>query len=383
MENENNKEEENVNRYSERYEKGVTELLEEKELKTKWHKEILENLSMQEHFKNFHPASIDTFISFYLSEKYFAYKYADSYERRVEEKRSRWIDEAHEHLKIIQNKKLFDLQCLWRAEQIELKEVRISYDFMAWREDILNCPFLEPITKGDIEMYQDFLLTADIDFRSISDQHDLQNYDEFKENYVGGDDEGELLPDWYEFHNLRTGNSALLLLPDTRGEKEEFYADIFRKDRDKDKPPYEPSAFDTRPFLMTYDKEKMNFFVSTFEDEETQKKYANYAEINKKNEYEDHYEVNELIMYMDEEDEYIPIEAHYNYREALYKAYNTFKLKKLAEHMSLAHEQYLFNQKMGFTIENEHTFYHGLSENHLEMILKGRELNGEPRDLNF
>ena len=382
MEEKSNPEDENVNRHSERYEKSVTELFEEKELKIKWHKEILDNPSMQEHFKNYHPASIDSFISSYLSDKYFAYKYADTYEQRVEEKRSRWIDEAHDHLKIIQNKKLFDLQCLWRAEQIQLEGVQICYDFMAWREDILNCPFLEPITKDDIQMYQEFLLTADIDYSVISEEHELQEYEEIKENYLGNEEDGIPLPDWYDFHNLRTGNTALLLLPDIRGKKEDFYTEIFRKDRDKDKPPYDPSAMDTRPFLWGHDVEKVTFFVTTFEDQETQKKYANYSEISKRNQGDD-FELDELLMNMQEEEEYIPIEAHYDYREAIYKAYNTFKLKKLAEHMPLAHEQYLFNQKMGFTVEAEDTFYQGLRDQYMEMILKGRELNGENRDLEF
>ena len=80
MEDNINNEDENIKTHSNRFEKSVTELFKEKELKIKWHKEILENASMQEHFKNFHPASIDSFISFYLIEKYFAYKYADSYD---------------------------------------------------------------------------------------------------------------------------------------------------------------------------------------------------------------------------------------------------------------------------------------------------------------
>lgn len=379
MENNNNHDDEN--RYNTRYEKGVTELLEEKELKTKWHKEILENESMQEYFKGFQPTTVDTFIMFYLTEKYLAYKYADSNEKRVEAKRSRWIDEAHEHLGIIQQKKLFDLQCLWRAEQVTLEGVRICADFDVWSNDILNCPFLEPVTKSDIRMYQDFLLTTDADFRAISDKYDLQEYEEFKLNYKDHED-GLQLPEWYEYHNMRTGNSALLLLPNTRGEKEAFYSGIYWKNQEKDQPEREPYVPDDRPYLSISNLEKVMFFVNTFEDAETQKKYANYKEIYKKEEDLD-FDVSELIMFMDEEEEYIPIEAHYDYRIALYKAYNTFKLKKLAEHMPLAHEQYLFNQKMGFTIENEDNFYGDLRDKYLERILDGRELNGEPRDLDF
>ena len=66
--NENNNE---IKRYEERFQSSVTELYNEKELKTKWHKEILENPSMQEYFKSFSSSSIESFISSYLIDKYF------------------------------------------------------------------------------------------------------------------------------------------------------------------------------------------------------------------------------------------------------------------------------------------------------------------------
>lgn len=382
MEDHTNDDDKNLNKYKDRYNKSVTELQEEKELKTKWHKEILENPSLQEYFKKFHPVSIDTFISFYLTEKYLAYKYADSYERLVEEKRSRWIDAAHVHLKIIQHKKLFDLQCLWRAEQITLEEVQITYDFLIWQDDILNCPFIAPISKADIEMYQDYLLTADIDYKLSSDLYDLQNYDEFKEDYTSDGDEGSALPDWYEYHNLRTGNTALMILPDIRGDKEAFYKNLYREERQKSMPPSAPYVPENRPFLSTDDLQNMTFFVNTFENEETRKKYANYSEINKKNKSGDS-RFNELLLKMELEDEHIPIEAHYDFKQALYTAYNKFNLKNIAAHLPLAHEQYLFNRKMGFTIASEDDFYKGLRDGVREMILNGREINGEPRDFNF
>lgn len=382
MDNNINDDDKNLNKYDDRYNKSVTELKEEKELKTKWHKEILENPSIQEYFTGFHPSSIDTFISCYLMEKYLAYKYADSYERRVEQKRSRWIDAAHVHLKIIQHKKLFDLQCLWRAEQITLEGVQITYDFHIWQDDILNCPFIEPITKADIELYQQYLLTADIDYNRINDLDELQNYEEFTAYYTGDESEGLSLPDWYEFHNLRTGNAALMILPDIRGDKEQVYRKLDYEECQKDMPPSAPYVPDSRPFLTAYDLEKMTFFVNTFENEETRKKYANYSELHKKHK-DDDFALDELIMEMEEEDEYIPIEAHYDFKQALSIAYNKFNLKNIAAHLPLAHEQYLFNRKMGFTIASENDFYKELRDDLREMILNGRELNGEPRDFNF
>lgn len=367
---------------NEYYEKNVTELFEEKELKIKWHKEILENDSMQEYFKNFNPHSIDTFISFYLAEKYLAYKYADSYQRRADTKRSRWIDAAEKHLKIIQHKKMFDAQCLWRAEQIQLEGVAISFDFRCWIKDILNCPFIEAVTEDDIRMYQDYLATTDFDYRDDDDFHDMQNYDRFRENYHGDEDEGTPLPDWYDYHNLRTGNSSLLLLPDIRGEKEDFYIELFRDDACKDAPPPAPYVPDTRGILMTSDIEKMTFFVKTFEDEETRVKYGNYLAVNKKQEDTD-FDLGDLLYDLKNEEEVFPIAAHHDYREALFKAYNSFYAKKLAEYLPIAHQQYLFNRQMGLITKAPDNFYLGLRGKYLNMILDGRALNGEPRNLDF
>ena len=378
--NENNNE---IKRYEERFQSSVTELYNEKELKTKWHKEILENPSMQEYFKSFSSSSIESFISSYLIDKYFAYSNADSYQQRAEKKRSRWIDEAEDHLKIILNKKLFDYQCLWRAEKVTNEYIRITNDFLVWQEKIFSCPFIEPLTQEDIKMYQDFLLQTVEDYDNIAEQYELQNYDDFKINYQGNEEDGLQLPDWYEFHNLRTGNSSLLLLPDIRGEKELFYARLFVKDRDKDLPPYIPNPDLNKPHLSAYDKENLLFFVNTYEDEETRIKFANYFEVFKKHTLDRDYDLNELIMYMEEEEEIIPIEAHYDYRTALYIAYNKFKLNKLAEHLPYAYEHYLFNKKMGIPFEEGDNFYEDLSNNCLKMILDGRALNGEPRDLNF
>ncbi|OYU79929.1 MAG: hypothetical protein CFE23_11785 [Flavobacterium sp. BFFFF1] len=374
----------NMGRYTERYEKGITELLEEKELKTKWHKEILENESIQEYFKDYNPHSIDTFILFYLTEKYLAYKYADSYERRVEEKRTRWIDAAYDHLKMIQHKKLFDLQCLWRAEQVQVEELEICHDFLLWKDNILDCPFLEPVTKDDIAMYQEYLLTADIDYRYITDFYDVQRYEEFRENYNGDEDDGMQLPDWYDFHNMRTGNGSLMILPDIRGEKEEFYKKLSRQEKVKNLPPSKPYVPERRPYLNPDSIEKVTFFVNTFEDEETRRKYANYLEINKNGFKDDEFDLDVLLMQMQEEDEYIPVEAHYDFREALFRGYNAFQLKNTAEHLPMAHQQYLFNRKMGLTTEEDREdVYKSIRERSLEMILDGRELNGEPRNLEF
>jgi len=229
MEENGNNEEEHLDKFTkERLEKNINDLLKEKELKIKWRKEINESSSIQAFFSGYHPSSVESFITSYLGIKYYAFKLEDYFNRKAEERRDRWINKAHEHLEIILQKKLFDLQCLWRAEQITLEGVEISYDFEEWSENIINCPFLETLTKEDIELYQSYLYQND-DYFGF-DKYVAQDYDQLKEEYTSSNDNQEcIMPEWYEFHNSRTGNGSLLLLPDTRGEKEDFYMDLWRK----------------------------------------------------------------------------------------------------------------------------------------------------------
>jgi len=82
----------------EKVEKGIIELVEEKELKIQWHKELAENKSAQTFFKNYNPHSIQSFIDSFIIQKYQVIRYADMYSRMAEEKRSGWINKAHKHL---------------------------------------------------------------------------------------------------------------------------------------------------------------------------------------------------------------------------------------------------------------------------------------------
>ena len=107
-----------------------------------------------------------------------------------------------------------------------------------------------------------------------------------------------------------------------------------------------------------------------------------YKEDNKAGRNQD-IEIDSLIYDMIEQEETIPIQAHYDFIEGLKKAYIKFRNGKIAEHLPLAHEQYLFNKQMGFEIERDRPTDTDVREIHLKQILDGREANGEPRDLNF
>jgi len=378
---ENQNDEEFLDEYTKaRVEKGIKDLLEEKELKMQWRRELAENESVQRFFTKYKPQSIESFVDSYITYKFIAHRYAELYSQKAEEKRGRWINKAHEHLKFIQQKKLFDLQCLWRAEQIQLEGIEICFDFEIWKQDIYNCLFLAPVNKDDVEQYQSFLLQNDEYYEF--EMYGCQDYDEIKEEYSGSDEICGAMPDWYEYHNLVTGNSSRLLLPDIRGEKELFYRSYTFKKNQEQLAQAESKVIDMRPSISWHEEKDADFFVKTFDDRETQIKFDNYIEDNKAGRNKD-IEIDSLIYDMIEQEETIPIEAHYDFVEGLKKAYVKFRNGKIAEHLPLAHEQYLFNKQMGFEIERDRPTDANVRELCLKQILDGREANGEPRDLNF
>ncbi len=98
-------EDENIDKYTQsKIEKGIQELLNEKEIKIKWRKELEQNEAVQNYFEGFKETSISTFIDHYLNQKYFWFQFGDMYKEIADEQRSQWIELAHDHLEIILQK---------------------------------------------------------------------------------------------------------------------------------------------------------------------------------------------------------------------------------------------------------------------------------------
>lgn len=366
--------------------KGIKKLLYEKELKIKWRRELEHNPSVVTYFKAFRGTAMEDFLNHYLDKKYLYHTYGDMYKKMSDDKRNQWINKAHEQLNIILQKQLFDKQCLWRAEQITLDGIDIAADFEVWSADIFNCPFLEPITWVDIEMYQAYLLTENLDLQDLGNEfYEWQDYSEFKSGYSSSENHDYLdLPEWYAFHNSRTGNSSLLLMQDLRGKKEEFYINLYFKDLQPQidaKDAEREKNRDNRPPLYSYEEDHIAYFINTFEDRDFQKKYRYYHEMTENH---DNNSFQEQIDFIIDNEESIPIASHYNLIEAVKIAYNSYNMKKIAEHLPFAYEQYVLTNKMGLSMKSKtENYQQQIKEIHVTQILKGRELNGEPRNLDF
>lgn len=74
------------------------------------------------------------------------------------------------------------------------------------------------------------------------------------------------MPDWYEFYDERMGTGALLLLPDIRGKKENYYIDLFWDWKNKRLKSSSPSSPPPPPETLFCNKENYTKFMDTFEN---------------------------------------------------------------------------------------------------------------------
>ena len=187
------------------------------EVKAQIENDLRTNPKYKSFFDNYHADSIESFIKHYGYKKAFWLEHGENFADLEERSLLHYSEKAFERLWDIQQKKLFNLQCQWRAGAITLPGIECTYDFYYWEHKIRECPFLTPVSNEEYELYRDYILTPD--FESSPLKIDWQNYDEIKEEYQNNDGIS-VTPEWYMFYDSRMGN-IMGQLPDVKGEKEE------------------------------------------------------------------------------------------------------------------------------------------------------------------
>lgn len=293
-----------------------------------------------------------------------------------------WIEKAEDHLKYIQQKQLFNKQCLWRAEQLAIPQIELCFEFDYWEQNILNCPFLEPISSDDLELYIDFLNQSDEQF-DFYFECDWQDYDEMiKEFRI--DNAYSVYPEWYEYYDMRRGTGALMQLQNIRGNKEKFYTDIQYQAH---KAEHEESTKEFERRMATnlnyYEDGFMDWYTTNYEDKETQKLYKAYEWYNRNN--GDEEEIEKCVRLLFSSNEPIAIETNANWITAIKNAANKYRNKKIAEALPHVYQQYLINIEIEipFATNKHDEMFKDLKTNYAKRIIEGRVLNGEPADLNF
>ena len=367
--------------------------------------DLLTNPRYAELFAPYHPEAVARFAANYASQKYLwqwrgpqaEFDQADALSRRSETAYSRLWD--------IQRKKLFDLQCRWRAGEITMPGLNCTYDFGAYDAHIENCPVLDAITPDELDLYCDFVRQApDFDDDVLDCYYnqptylprDWQDYsgmrlddEEFERDTPGPEREGVAPPAWYDFHNTRTGHGYLLRLPDLRGPLEQPYIQAYYAHRhtELDARPAPAPPADPRPtFLTTAQEEALEYaLLHQFETPKLRRQQAAYLRQQAREAADAQVEADFDYLKSLDPAETVPLAAAADWRAALRQAVAETKRQQLLAHLPQVYEAYLLRQEQGISHpEAEEPQWRNDSGKYMrESLLDGRELLGEPRDFNF
>lgn len=343
--------------------------------------DLKNNPRYKEFFSQYDQASVDSFIENYATKKASFITFGEMHRENEEKKFLRYLQEAEERLWEIQRKKLFNLQCEWRAELIKIPEIEVTFDFEYWETNIGNCPFITPISDEEFEMYMDYVLCDE--FNDFKLDYSWMGYQEVKD----ANRKGQQIPPWYEFYDNRMGTGSLMVLPDIRGEKEKRYLEVWRNSKIKmriRKVSSSLSAQVTKPAISVYNNSITEEFIKKYENSKILDFFYSYEkEIKKSND-----ELEQAIKILQDADEDVPIDSHYQWRDAIIIAARKYEQKKIAEACRQIYSKYLYRVNFGIAQE-----IHSPAENVSRIkdwiaqikseIVQGRKLLQEPADLNF
>lgn len=356
------------------------------------------NPRYDEFFAPYQPAVRESFVREYVTQKMFWVRFGNFYERHLTGRLTQFEEEAYLRLWDIQQKKLFDLQCQWRAELVQVPGVEVSCDFEDLACRIENCTVISPISEDELALYLRFIEQADYQ-EDIQDRgghrFGWQNYDDVQAAYADEDDEeaswlDEEVAPWYFYHNQHTGQDRLLQLPDIRGQKEKRYLDAWRADNratheaaQQTAPP--PPPADPRPSYVGYEESKAmrDEFARQFESAQVNRQREAYQAANPPSEYEDE-ELERMLDFLGDLEETVPIEAGPDWRKAVIQAAYALRKRKLLLNLPLAFRAYRQRLEWGITQPptSDDESYH-LSPMIRKGILTGRKLLGEPENFDF
>lgn len=365
------------------------ELLEK--LKAQFIEELKSSEKVKAHLAKFNDNSTKDFIEKYAQKKVDMINHQIHYFMLLNEKEQyevRYQKMAEKALEAILQKKLFNIQLKWAANSISIKKIETSYDFQYWEENIFNCPFIPLISQYDVDLMKQFLKQHDekaniaFDIRGWQDRHELMFIDE--------DGDYPNMPEWYGFYDSRMGTTGLLLLPNIREELEGKYLSIRRESMRKDSTASAQINFDDRPYLHIYGEDLIHFYKVA----ETDKHFIRLFEAVEYDHYKgenqpDKDEIEEAIELFSLADRPIHFDSRLNWSEAIITAAVKYENKKTAEMLDFVYDNYCMMKELGLThplserAEMNIKWAEDFQKRYRDMILDGRELNGEPRDFNF
>jgi hypothetical protein len=354
--------------------------------------DLKSNPVYQEFFNQFNPHSVESFIKNYARRKALYITRGQEYLNLQEQSDLKYKMMAEEALWAIQQKKLFNLQCQWRADQIRLKGVEHSTQFLSLAANIQHCPYISPVSRAELDLYIQFLKSGNA--RQVFGFDNWQDYEAFKteaeSGYIPGIDStnDEHMPAWYRFYDEHMGTAHLMDLQDYRGEKENRYRSIARqKQLDNIRRQESKKLNDSRPFISIFDVTLVESFVKKFEDKKTLK-YCRAVE-SFQLQMDEQIELEDAIETLRSAGTKVSIKANADWKEAVIDAARQWELSQIAEALPAVHQEYAFRMENGINFpqslvdKKREEYAFTLCEMAKQQILDGRKILGEPEDMKF
>jgi hypothetical protein len=329
--------------------------------------ELKNNPRVTDYLSGFEEGSVGRFLDSYAGTKKMLLQFGEHWRQRQLKSVNYFRTCAEDLYWLIAQKKLFNLQCLWRAEQITLP-VAITYEFQFWAKNLKTCPFLEDVTEAEMEAMIGYLEQAAYDYEEY-DPWDWQAYDEFKDEATGIG-AGDYYPAWYEAYDNYLGTQHLMALPDVKGEIEEKYLKAWRTSRQTQY----AAKVQAKPSIYSDDKTTEEF-IRKVEGYKILDYYRLYRSETNKMEFMEMVQY-ELDRFVEETDEvWIPAGK---FPDAIFQAGHLLKVSHIKSLLPEIHQNHLERKAMGISYEQEKA----LQEDELinatkERIKEGRRLLGE------
>jgi len=362
-----------------------------KELEKSFYAEVQNSENAKAYFEQFNARHIEYFMESYARKKVElakSYEYYNEILHEKEEYELNFHKRAENALHAILQKKLFNLQLLWRAGQKHIDGVDICYDFLFWEDHIASCPFIPPIEQSEKEVLKEYLLTANEFDEEIDSPMYIswQDYEEFMQK----DEHGLMqdMPAWYDFYDSRMGTGVLLSLPNLKKEKEIFYLRLVHEN--KGIHPVSSVNEDNRSLLIGMGDELIAFakffesdkyFIELFKGFEIQ--------YNKGKRIPFPEDIELAIDVLSSADRQIYLPSHLNWNEAIVYAAKRYNNIKITEALDVVYEEYRMFKELGLSSkESMGEIKKAYEEDDVaqmtrKIILQGRLLNGEPEDFNY
>lgn len=396
----------------------------------KLHDDTLHMLQTEERFVNLlkghNNQSVQSFIKQYAQMKVNWYTYAESnYENRLR-KKNKWRDSALSRMRDIGLKKLFNLKCRWIAGEMDLEGIELSADFSKWVQQPFSCPYLEPISYEEFDCWlrfreeQNQKCEDDDDYADASPGSALENYHWYRSIYM--DKPEELIPAWFHYYDQQFGTAQLMHLSTIRMDIEQDFNDLWtteiyvhtlsaeqqkifthhnramRKELKENPAKLEEVRTENAKkweeykkvnpqytFYSAWDRKIVDRVVELIEPPQVKKYYKAYRKWEMRSNTNEDAQM--AIWGLNEAREWVAIESHNDYREALIKAYRDYSKRSINELLPVLFAEYREcierNKPFQWSSNNSSAEQPSASQELKKRIFAVLQLQNRPLNLDF